>query len=270
MTFTPSMEEVISQAIEDRLLDLHTSIPAIIESYDPVLQTASVKIALKRKYIVGDKEEIIERPVIPDIPILFPKGGNFHLTYPIKKGDDVQLIFSERSTERWKNESGIVDPKDARKFSLSDAFIIPVSGRKPSSGVAADKTRLVNDKAEIELNENGEIIVKSDGQRVFVKNSVASIELQAGGLVQIKNQTATVDMNPSGLIELKNASGKIRITDSGKFKIEGSKELLTIIDQFIDAMNSAQVLTALGLQPFFPPTPATLTQIKNDLLAIKE
>lgn len=255
MSYTPSLEEVISQAIDDHLIDLHTSIPAIIESYDNTNQTATVKIAIKRKYINGDVEEIIERPAIPDVPVLFPRGGSFHLTYPLKKGDDVHLIISERSTERWRNEKGVVDPKDARKFSLSDAFILPVSGREnnPIAGATSDKIRLVNGLGEIEINENGEIIVKSTGQRIFLQNGIASVELQA-----------------AGLIELKNASGKIRITADGKFKVEGTEELLTIINDLIVAMENATTLTALGPQPFFPPTLVTLGLIKTRLLAIKE
>ena len=261
MSFTPSLEEVISQAIEDHLLDVHTSIPAIIESYDAAKQRASVKIALKRKYIEGDEEVLTERPIIPDVPVLFPKGSNFSLTFPLKKGDDVHLIFSERSTEKWRNESGVVDPKDARKFSLSDAFILPASGRTAIAGASATKTILKNDSASVELSDGGDLLVK---------NSVGSIEITPQGLVELKNSVGSIEITPQGLVELKNSAGSIRMTAAGKFKIQGSKELLDIIDRFIDAMNAAQVLTAFGLQPFWPPTPTTLTQLKNDLAAIKE
>jgi hypothetical protein len=228
MSYTPSLEEVISLAIEDRLLDVNTCLPAIVESYDATKQTASVKIALKRKYDTG---EVGERPIIPDIPVLFPKGKKFSFTFPLQKGDDVQLIFSQRSVERWRNESGISDPKDARKFHLSDAFIIPSAGRdsKPIAGATADKTRLVNDKAVIELQESGTIIVKND--------------------------IATIQASSAGKFKITGASGK---------------DLLKILDALIASLQTANTLTALGPQPLMPTTQAELVTIKNDLLLITE
>lgn len=252
MSFTPSLEEVLEQAVDDALVDVHTCMPAIVESFNASTQTVNVRPALKRKY---DDGTVSERPLILDVPVIFPKGGLFSITFPIKKGDDVLLLFSERSLERWKVESGVVDPKDSRKFHLSDAFCLPTGGRdiKVIAGADATKVRLVNGAAEIELNENGEIIVKSTGNRVFLKNDVASIEMQS-----------------AGLIELKNTAGKIRITADGKFKVEGTEELLTILNDLIVALENATTLTALGPQPFFPPTLITLGLIKTRLLAIKE
>lgn len=252
MSFTPTLEQLLDQAIDSALIDMHTCMPGIVESYDATKQTVNVRPAIKRKY---DDGTLVERPLIPDVPVYFPKGGGFSITHPIKKNDDVLLIFSERSLERWKNEAGVVDPRDSRKFHLSDAFCFPTGGRDINTipGAKENLLRIVNDKGEIQIDENGEIIVKSTGQRIFLKNDNCSVELQA-----------------SGLVELKNAVGKIRITDAGKFKIEGAKELLTILDGLISALLSAQTLTALGPQNFLPSTLITLTNLKADLATIKE
>lgn len=243
MSSTPRLEDVISQAIEDRLTDVHTCLPAIVQSYDPAKQSVTVKIALMKKYDTG---ELVERPVLTDVRVQFPKGGKSSLTFPIKKDDDGFLMFSERSLERWRVGTGVVDPKDARKFNLSDCFFVPMAGRDADivDGVDAEKTRLVNDKSIVELSEDGTILLKND---------IASVEINSGGL-----------------IELKNAQGKIRITSNGRFKIEGQKELLEIVERFIQTMNQATTLTALGLQPFFPPTPAQLSQLELDIQSIRE
>lgn len=269
MSFTPSLEEVISLAIEDKLLDVHTSIPAIVQSYDPATQTASVKIAIKRKYIIGDLEEIAERPAIPDVPVLFPTGGSFSLTYPLKPGDDVHLLISERSTEVWKNNSGVVDPKDARKFSLSDCFIIPAGARKVISEATSDKLRVVSGNGFLEMNENGqirivntsgflhinqngEIIVQSNGQRVFLKNNKSSVEIKTGGDVEVKTTTGT-----------------LLVTDDGKFKFQGAEELMTLLIDLVTQLQSAQVMTALGPQNILPPVIGNLATIKSKLTSIK-
>lgn len=259
---TPSLEELIQQAIDDNLCEVNTSIPAIVQSYDAATQTVSVKIALKKKYDTG---EIVERPVITDIPVLFPKGKKFSFTWPIFKDDDGQLIFSQRSTEVWKNNAGVVDPADARKFSLSDAFFLPAGSRDVSviPGVDATKTRLVNDKSILELDETGNILIKND---------VGSVAVKADGAIEATNEVANIKLNVGGLVELNNENGTIRMTAAGKFKLQGAsgKELLDIVDRFLDEMLAAKVLTAFGLQPFWPPTSANLTTIKNDLAAIKE
>ena len=260
MSRTPSLEEVIEQAIDDKLCDLHTCLPCIVDSYDASKQSVVVKIALMKKYDTG---ELVERPTIPDVRVNFAKGGNSSFTFPIKQGDEGFLMFSERSLERWRVGTGIVDPKDSRKFHLSDCYFVPMAGRDADliAGTDATKTRLVNDKSIIEMSEDGTILIKND---------VNSFEVKSDGDINFSNGAAQISFNPDGLIELKNAQGKIRITPDGKFKIEGAQELLEIIGRFIDTMNGATTLTAFGLQPFFPPTPASLTQLKTDLLAITE
>lgn len=252
--YTPSLEDVIEQAIDDVLTDVHTCLPAVVVTYYPETQTADIQPALKKKY---DDGTLTTRPVIPSVPVQFLAAGQFSFTFPVKKGDDVWVFFSERSLERWKAESGIVDPKDSRKFHLSDAaFCVPTKGRDISkiAGVDSGKVRLVNGKSEIELNENGEIIVKSTDNRIFLKNSKSSVEIQS-----------------DGDIELKTTSGTMRVTDGGKYKFQGaSDELITVLDELIQALQNATTLTALGPQPFFPPTLITLGQLKARLLTLKE
>lgn len=263
MSKTPSLEEVISQAIDEAQVAMNTCLPCIVDSYDPSTQEVSVKIGLMRKY---DDGTVVERPVIPNVRVKFPKGKNFSFSHPIAKGDDGMLIFVQRSLERWRVSSGgVVDPKDSRKFHLSDCFYIPMASRDSDliSGVDAAKTRLVNDKSILELDESGTILIKND---------TASVEVNTSGDIKIKNEVAEADLNASGLVEIKNENSTIRMTAAGKFKLQGAsgKELLDIIDRFLLAMQGAQVLTAFGLQNFWPPTPTTLTQIKADLNLIKE
>lgn len=242
--FTPSLEDVIDQAIDDALTDVHTCLPAVIVNYYPDTQTADVQPALKTMY---DDGTLLPKPIIPNVPLQFLSGGAFSFSFPVSKGDDVWVFFSERSLERWKAEKGIIDPKDSRKFHLSDAaFCVPTKSRDivKITGVSPDKVRIVNGDSLIEMDKNGDIL--------------------------LKNTKSSVELSPTGLVELKNDQGKIRITSAGKFKVEGAEELLTIINDLIVCMENATTLTALGPQPFFPPTLVTLGTIKTRLLSIKE
>jgi hypothetical protein len=233
---------------------VHTCLPAVVVTYYAETQTADIQPALKTKY---DDGTIASKPIIPSVPVQFLAAGQFSFTFTLKKGDDVFVFFAERSLERWKAETGIIDPKDSRKFHLSDAaFCVPTKGRDVSkiSGVSDDKVRLVNGKSEIELGEDGEIIIKSTDNRI-----------------KIQNTKTFIDIKTNGDVEVKTTSGTFRVTDSGKFKFQGaSDELITVLDELIQAMQNATTLTALGPQPFFPPTLTTLGLLKARLLTLKE
>lgn len=168
MSETPSLDQVILLGIESRLFDLHTCLPGIVEKYNKAKNTVDVTPALKRKYETGD---IVQQPVILNIPVAFPRGGKFSITHPIKKGDSVILVFSERSLDVWKKNGGIVDPQDPRKFNVTDAFAIPGGYPETSPVVGASETavRILNGDALIELTEDAKFKIQKLGGDDFLK-----------------------------------------------------------------------------------------------------
>jgi hypothetical protein len=120
----PSLSIAISQAIESRLADVHTALPAHVESYDKASGMCSVKIDLKRKFRGG---QVVEVPIIPNVPVLQLRGAQgdaiFHI--PVEKGDTGMVIFSERSLDSWLVKGGTLDPEDSRKFDYTDATFYP-------------------------------------------------------------------------------------------------------------------------------------------------
>lgn len=82
----------------------------------------SVQIAMKRLYEGADEAVMI--PILEDVPVIYPGAGDWWLTYPIKKGSNVILLFNDRSIAEWLDQGGIVEPLSTRKFSLSDAIAI--------------------------------------------------------------------------------------------------------------------------------------------------
>lgn len=168
MSETPNLDQIILMGVESRLLDLHTCLPGIVEKYNKTKNTIDVTPSLKRKYETG---EIVNLPVIMNVPIAFPRGGNFSLTYPIKKGDSVILIFSERSLDVWKKSGGIVDPQNPRKFNITDAFAIP--GGYPENNPINDASdvaiRIKNKDALFEITEDAKFKIQKIGGDDFLK-----------------------------------------------------------------------------------------------------
>jgi Phage protein Gp138 N-terminal domain len=121
----PSLGAVIAAAIDARLVNVHTHLPARIESYDAVRQRCSVQVELRQaKFEEDGARTPLKIPLLTDVPVLFGGGGDFRTTYPLRRGDQVWLEICEASLALWKPRGGDVDPADDRRMKLSDAVAV--------------------------------------------------------------------------------------------------------------------------------------------------
>lgn len=107
-------------AIDNALMEVNTMMPANIVLYNPVTQTATVQPALKRT-LVKDTPSIESRPVIMDVPVIFPRSSAGMIHIPLSVGDPVMLVFAQRSLDDWATAGGEVKVTDVRKHDLTDA-----------------------------------------------------------------------------------------------------------------------------------------------------
>jgi Phage protein Gp138 N-terminal domain len=129
MADEPTDAEVIRTAIDSRLLSLHTSMPGVVVTYNPGLQTADVQPVIKRAVPTSDggiEHETL--PVIHNVPVEWPGGGGFAMQFPVRPGDHVWLIFSEAATAKWRSTGQISEPGDLRRHDLSYAMALFVRG----------------------------------------------------------------------------------------------------------------------------------------------
>lgn len=129
--------------------NVHTCLPGRISSFDPDTRKASVKPLIKLKNKNGSTLEI---PLISDVPVVFPGGENFQLSWPVKSGDNCVMLFAETGIGNYLNGSGqVVDADDMSRFSLTDAICIPglsTFRNVPERNVVIEST--VNEKLIIE------------------------------------------------------------------------------------------------------------------------
>lgn len=134
---TPAIAAVIRAAIDSKLVDVHTALPGRVESYDKDRQVANIKPMLRRVMRQADMTRVSEElPVIPCVPVVWPRGGGAFITMPLASGDTGLLVFSEYILERWRQTGDDVDPGDERRHDLSGATFHP--GLVPSSEQLAD------------------------------------------------------------------------------------------------------------------------------------
>lgn len=168
---TATLATNIKTGIESRLRDVHTAMPGIIESFDPVAQTASVQPAIKRVFKTqeADKEILTptDLPILINVPVVQPRGGGFSLTFPIAKGDECLLIFCERSIDYWHQNSGIQLPGGKRFHHLSDAIayvgLSSIPKKVPDYDPVNVQIKKDDGSVSITIKENGDLDTFSQG-----------------------------------------------------------------------------------------------------------
>ncbi len=190
-----TLEELLELVLDQRQRELHTAMPGRVESYDADTQTCDVLPQLKIQRPDGEGGyKTCDLPVLPHVPVCFPRGGGFFLSFPLQKGDFVLVVFSERAIGNWRQKGEASNPGDLRMHSLAGAVAIP--GVFPNSGALddADGTNLVLGKdgtagAQIKITASGveacggtdPVLTKKDAQALYAAINGATVVANDGG-----------------------------------------------------------------------------------------
>lgn len=158
----PSPADVINRALDSRLAGTRVALPGRIESFDAATQLAKVKPLLQETSIGEDDSEIVESiGVLNNVPVQFPGGGGFVITFPVAAGDPCWLVFADRSLDKWKTAGTEVDPVDLRRHDLSDA--VALLGVRSKAAALAEF-----DAAAAEFGKVGGLHVRVTGTAVHL------------------------------------------------------------------------------------------------------
>lgn len=167
MTQTPSLAQLLKHAIETRLLDMHTAMIAKVENYDAAKQLVDVAPVLKRSIETIDGEFVSEQlPMLCDVPVLFPRAGGFFISFPLQRGDFVQLLFNETDIEAWLDDR---EPtiSHGQRFTLQGAIAIPGIFPQAKALVDAHNSNLV-------LGKERGLQIHIDDQKIRLGSADAS------------------------------------------------------------------------------------------------
>jgi hypothetical protein len=182
-----ALYQAIQTSISRYLDEIHTSVPARIVDYDPTKQEASVQPMIKRRYYdaSGSSNGVVDQPTIVAVPVVFPSAAGGILSFPIKVGDIVLLIFSEQSLDNFLFSGGdsTIDPQDHRRFHYSDAIAIPglyplnrAPGSDPDDVVLRFNVGTASENS-VKLKPNGDIVITTPGKTIV--NSTGNVEITA-------------------------------------------------------------------------------------------
>jgi hypothetical protein len=159
--------------LDGRQAQIHTTMPGIIVSYDPGKMTAVVQPAIQAMHRQLDQTKVPTNiHEIHDVPVHFPGGGGYTLTFPVKPGDECLIHFSERSIDNWHQQGGTQAPSDARMHDINDAIVtVGLRSQKRPLGAAG--------AFAVSRGGHGDNVqLRADGGASF-------IELSSGGKVRI-------------------------------------------------------------------------------------
>lgn len=124
--------ELLQRVLDARAAEILTAIPGVIVSYDSTKQAADI-LPVVRRALTDENDKIVHEdlPIVPNVPILFPSGGGYSVTWPLVKGDPVDLIVQTYAFAQWRQANEVSDPGDLRLHSLGNCMAIP--GGRPNA-----------------------------------------------------------------------------------------------------------------------------------------
>lgn len=217
MSITPTLDDVIEEAISRFVTDLHTAIPAKILDYDATTQTCTAQPLIKRASVGEDGERVVELlPPVNHAPVLCIGGNGFAMTFPLTAGDTVLLICSMLSIAKWMSvgQSDPVDPDDDEQFDLTDAIVIPgvrnianALSTSPTDGMTIGRdggtANIKITATEIQAGGTDELAKKSDNARIIYAITNAAVGGADGGATYKTNMIALLAGYPVGTSTLK-------------------------------------------------------------------
>lgn len=224
------LEDVMAFALQQFIKDLYTALPGLIVVYNPETKRATIQPALNTIFTDGITSSL---PILQDVPVIFPAGGGYTLTFPLKNGDPVLILFSKSGIENFKTNYKQGLPSDG-VMSLENAVAIPGFGAlnitpASSSGFTAQSEDGANaiiiesEKVELKLGEVASVLLEEE-----------SIELKLGGATLTLTESALISSVP---IEAPSYSG-----DDG-----GAATMTAGIDMDGQSITNANDVTASGV-----------------------
>lgn len=157
-------EEALRLALEGYTSGLWTALPGVIVDVDIDIDAMTVSVQPTIQGVntnAQGNQQFVNLPVLLDVPLVFPSAGGYTLTFPIKEGDEVLVVFASRAIDAWWQSGGIGKPVEARMHDLSDGFAIPGPHSQATklSDISTASVQLRNDDGDtyIEINDDQEI-----------------------------------------------------------------------------------------------------------------
>ena len=146
------------------MMDIWTSLPGLIDRYDPETKRADIEPALD--LVMSDGSGSRARQLVVDVPVIWPAPSGFVIQGPLDRGEPVLLLAAARDITAFKASFRRSVPGDPRLFSLIDSIAIAGFGER---------------EITVPSGRGSAITVQTDDGETYIALEPDRIELRAGG-----------------------------------------------------------------------------------------
>ena len=185
------LPSAVTYASQSALQRANICLPGVVIAFNANTKRAEVIPAIDKLVISNNEEMHIPHPVILDVPIVYPKGGGYAVTFPLAKNDDVVIVFSQRGLTDFKAKLAEADtvasgsrPDRGVFFRIADAIAIP--------GTANGDDTVYPDSMNISIPSGGDLTVNGVKAFDYVGPLIASVPILTGTALTSKSDWSTV------------------------------------------------------------------------------
>lgn len=121
-----ALSDLIRLALGKLGAELHVAFPARVQSIDAGGNRVDVLPQFKRNIEAIDKSRVVEElPVIPSVPIAWPRSKGYAITWPLTTDDTVMVVVTDRNLGDWLEQNRAIDVGDVRTHILDGAVAVP-------------------------------------------------------------------------------------------------------------------------------------------------
>lgn len=212
-------------ALDGKQAEIWTALPGIVNGFDPVAMTVSVQPSVKGQIQdESGKTNSVNLPLLVDVPVVFPCGGGFTLTHPIKGGDECLVVFASRCIDGWWQGGGVGGTPDERMHDLSDGIAIvgPRSqARKLDPPVNTENVQLRTDDGEAHITMMPDYAIRAQNPAAKVELTPAG-EVTAEGNAKITLKAPVLDLKADSINMSGMGGGKAKFKMTGDIDQDGS------------------------------------------------
>jgi hypothetical protein len=126
MTDTLDLTDAFDALYEAVRRSVRVAVTVRVSDYNPGTATATATPLVREERSVDGVRVPVPTLAIPGVPVIWPRGSVRGMTMGLEDGDECLLVFRHRSHDEIDGgTTGPVDPASQRRWSLSDAALLP-------------------------------------------------------------------------------------------------------------------------------------------------
>lgn len=174
--------EALRKVLESERLDLHTGTVGKVRAFSAARQTCEVELQIQRVLPAADEDDddtTEDYPILPEVPIVYPSGGGFAISWPLSVGDFVWIAFAESDLGQWRATGEKSNPSVQTRHGLSGAVAYPGIHHRgnPNANATANSLRIEKDGGPVLEIVGSEIRVGGSG--ALAKSTQVQTQLDA-------------------------------------------------------------------------------------------